>query len=216
MRNAIGSVLLGIIVIMTFVGCEDDTATSSTAKISDHFPNRIGSQWIFEYRDSLSAIPDTVDLVIVEAGIAPDGNNARIWVGTFRHRTDTAGVHRSDTMWVAKVGNTVKVFRNRLPSLITYILPLEVGNSWTSGPGYHDTTTVTSVVNLIGYPGGLLNGGLMIRHTWDEAGVGPNQSRIVIVPGIGVVILEFGVTLFSPNPGPAYETWRILSFNIVE
>jgi len=201
------------VVMVLAVGCEEDAPTTSSARALDQFPNAIGCRWTYETREYAGAQPDTVDVQVVSVGTSPEGEAARIWYATYRHQVDSTGLEVVDTMWAVEAGDTVKVYRSRPPRVMSFVLPFKVDNSWTT-PGHGDTTTVSGSVSMISYPGGILSGGYLLDRVWSEDGVGYESSSIIVVPDVGIVVMDLNAVSLVRPVGTSMDSWRILSFDV--
>jgi hypothetical protein len=195
------------------LGCDDDAATSSSVSAGDGFPNQIGHRWTYLVSEYAGGPSDTVDVQVVSVGTSPLGEQARVWHATYRNWVDTADAPLVDTMWVVEAGDTVKVYRSRPPRVMSFIMPLEVDNSWTTS-GFSDTTTVVGTVSQVSYPGGLLQNGFRLDRQWQEEGVGSESSTLIVVPDVGIVVMNLNAVSVVEPTGANLNQWRILSFSL--
>ncbi len=200
------------VAMMLSLACDDDAPTTYSTGVQNQFPNTIGFQWTYEVSEPGSPV-DTVTVRVMSAGTSPEGEPARVWYASYRNRIDTGGVAIIDTMWVVESQDNVKVFRSRPPRVMSFVMPYEVSNSWTT-PGYYDTTTVTNAVSLISYPGGVLTGGYLLTREWSEQGVGNENSSLIVVPDVGIVSMSLNAVSVVTPRGTTLDNWRLLSFDL--
>ncbi len=183
--------------------------TTGTQKAA--FPNEIGYLWTYEYHDLVvegidtSHVYDTVDVVVIRDTALCGGEEARIWV--FRYHNEPI----PDTQLVATVGDTIKIYRDTEPFLVTILLPYDTSAEWTSGGGRIDTTTVTGP-HFVSVKGGIFNETYWLKRNWSGLEESEN-SAIWLVHGVGII--WFGLHLTAPmmNPPEVSRSWELLSYD---
>ncbi|MEA3296360.1 MAG: hypothetical protein U9R56_00665 [candidate division Zixibacteria bacterium] len=196
-----------LLAIVVLVSCDDDSLPTikSTEKRVD-FPNKIGFRWTYAYYDSIAGSPDTVEVTIIGNETLENGEMAKIWRYEFRTKTKIRHV--------SIVGDTVKIYWNLLPDLLTFLYPLEVGSSWTSSTVASDTTTVLDGVG-VSIPAGSFTDGYLITREWFGLEEYEN-SRIYIVNGVGLVLMHLKASAPMSGIDDVNEVWVLLDFDLVE
>jgi len=186
-------------------GCKKDTSdnpTGTNTQQIDDFPNKVEYQWTYLAYDSSTQQIDTVKVKIVGQTTLSNGQPATIWQLNYATKTDTN--------YVSKNGDTIRVYDNYLPQLSikdVYEFPMVIGKYWLTG--YVTDTCKVIAKNSITVIGGNFQNAFDIERTaW-----GFNYSlyeNIWFVPKVGVVKMyrkEF-------NLGPwKHETWELINYN---
>jgi len=200
--------LSAVALALVLVACEDDPPTTSHGDVPLEFPNGVGSSWTYDYADSIAVAADSVVVSIVGLKSLPRYGLAKIWQREFVN----AGF--VDSQYVVESGDTIKIYGTApFPNLITVLLPLEVGNSWTSSPGMIDTTTITDAGQVrIFEP--ITRTRYRLRRQWSDL-ESSEDSEIWLVPDVGIFFMHLNAT--APMSGQAVnETWKLVDYHIQE
>lgn len=172
----------------------------------EQFPNKEGTQWVYEFFDSLLNEYDTVTVTIADTLPVDSGEPMRLWTYHFSDSVDTQYVVTADN-WIGFFSDTLYQIIN-----VAYQFPLAVGRSW--GIYTSQIIPIPDVIekDTIIVPAGSFGGGF--HHEWFEVWI-PNDYRTIntwLVPEVGIVQQtrhDFGLGLNR------YIRWKLLSYNIV-
>lgn len=213
--------LLSVTVII--ISCKKTSNQESTQNNIAYFPNTIGNNWRYKIFTLVDSLPfGTMYVNIIKDTILPNNDTAKVWAFDFVNAVTSH--HSFDTNYVVSNEQIVKIYKRPCPQSYCanyplsenqrYILPLEVGKSWTWAyyPSFvHDTTRVL-YQDVITVPAGTFENAYNLLKTRPN---GPNyytRNTIWLVPYIGVVELN----QFELNLGPVFGTgiWVLESYSL--
>ncbi len=197
-------IVLALVAASFSPGCEEDTIVQPKSEVERQFPNVVGSWYIYDYRDSIDTIHDTVTVRITGQKLLPNGDVAKVWI-----KESDIG---NESLFVAQEGDTVRLYFGTFSSPITLILPLEIGNFWSIGPLSIDTTTVTDS-SLWSLLPGSLRSAFRVHRKWDVAGY-REEDVVWILPEVGLVALTMQALSIKEDAEPLEEYWLLLDYHI--
>jgi hypothetical protein len=200
------------------MSCDDDTISSRPKTKQLDFLNAVGNQWAYFVYDSLAEAADTVDVRIEGFASLPDGGGqAKVWTYSYRNWTNSSGAPRVDTEYVQIVGDTIKIHRPYPPELVTVMQNWRVGQTWTSGEDYIDTTTIVTDDERASTPAGLFTDVLLIERNWLAFEVGNESSTLYYSSEVGWAIKHFKTAVLpEEDSNVVNEIWGVLSFTSAE
>lgn len=169
----------------------------------DEFPNRVGMHWFYSVHDRITDETQTVLVAVEDKTILSTGKRATVWKIYFPDRTVTQYVTVED--------DSVKIFRDtygKYPVEI-YILPLEIGNSWTVSTAVHDTNTVVRKES-ISVPAGRFTDAFRIERDWN---IFENAATITtwFVAKVGMIKRDQRSMSLR---GTTDQSWQLLSYDV--
>jgi hypothetical protein len=169
----------------------------------EQFPNAVGTEWVYELRDTRLDSPDTVTVTIMETTEITWAGSGTLWQYVGKEFTDTLWVGESDDTLFVSPDPTYKAF-----GCWFYEFPLAVGRYWASTTPWRRPRIIDKgeVISLAGaFPSAfhfsqsfsLLND----RWTFDDW----------LVPGVGMVIGKHTLEGFG-----AYfvQDWNLISYTL--
>jgi len=174
---------------------------------TNDFPNTVGDSWTYVLTDD-SGNSDILKVTIVAKGKMSNGQAATIW------QYDYPGF--TDSLWVVSNDTAANFYRNPGSSstsrpVLALVMPLQVGNNWSTDVPYGDTTKVLSKTS-ISVPAGTFSPVYKISKTVGYVTNSWTKDTLWYKNKIG--LLKKSQAEFSLGPLPGNGTWELKSYTI--
>lgn len=125
------NIFLVTLVVVLISNCTKEIDLPTPFNELAQFPNEIGNKWVYHYTNDALQIDDTMSIEIVGEMINTEGDTIKLWersIATFENDF-------RDTFWVSQVQDSIIFYPYAQSSWreITFILPLNVGQTWEEG-----------------------------------------------------------------------------------
>ena len=166
------------------------------------FPNSIGTEWVYEWVDTLLDLVDTVSVTVIDKIEMPNFDSVMIWA--------YEGREYNDTVFVATSGRIVTMFLDTLAVMPfiswQYVFPMAVGRHW----GIETFAAIPIVDDKapVRTPAGYFRSSF---HYWMDGGFLNDYwaGEDWLVPGIGVAKRNYTRWGLGPQ---AQQQWTLLSY----
>jgi len=200
-----------IFLLLFILGIMDISCKKDEKQQNDYFPNNIGYQWIYRWTNNNLG---TIKVEIVSQGILPNGVNAKIWKYTYKNTSQTY----IDTVWVSYINSDVRFYdnpcrtcSNQMPfERLHYILPLNIGKSWSTNAPYGDTTKVLNQES-VSVPMGIFTDVFRLSKVRGYATNSWTNDTIYFKEQIGLIKLNQNE--FNLGPVIGNGVWELISYN---
>jgi hypothetical protein len=205
MTKSSESRLLGFLVPLIMMSCQDSPTASPIYQSPPDFPNSRGTQWTYLVEKPLSQETDTVRYLVGDTITLHSGALARIWqisIDTWR-----------DSQFVWQHGDTIEIFDRSQNLTAMYMSPPVVGHGWsfTVQPWWHDTSFVATKDTIL-TPAGTFANAYRIQHESTSPFAHEGRDTTWLVPRVGIAEQRNYV---ADNLSFNYWKLTLISFNIV-
>ena len=195
-RTSIILLLIGPSALL--LGCSD----SESPPASDAFPSQVGSRWVYDAYDSLTAMSDTVIVEIVDKRPVAFGSTSRVWISTSSKGQAWQYVTTSEDTVFIWGGNEEQIQWLDF----TYVFPLAVGETWHASVCGTAEVVQQLTVDL---PGDGVGKAFVVSHRGACLNSYFDETR-EFVPDVGLTSAHWSEGGF----GWRNETWRLLEFDL--
>jgi hypothetical protein len=206
-------IILFCIILLLAIGCRKNTGGGVNNNFTKIFPDRIGDIWVYNVADTIFTLQNidsikAYDMIVSVTGrtVLSGGIEANVWVFDTPVGIDTNYVFQSD--------DTINFAVNRgtgFDIIRSYVVPLQLHNSWEYSSNSINDVTVDSQANIV-------VGSNQFDNAFHLSGYPGRPDQIVdveewIKDSVGVV-KRYLNTSTTNNPVKHHTSWSIVDYRL--
>jgi len=128
-------------------------------KSNQYFPSTVGSKWLYKTTNSDNEV-GTLNFEIVSEYPKTTGMQGTLWISDIKNNTSSFFYNMFDTLYYEDHNDTLIFKRNsgnNLETVVSYIVPFSVGNTWYDADAYYlveeesNVGTFTNAYKIVEY-----------------------------------------------------------------